>query len=77
MEDVKQPSEAGMMCTINGDTSLSFTKNMWIGDSSASCHIMNNDTTSFDIIDINESIKGSSHIMPATKKASYMCSKLM
>ena len=27
MEDVKQPSEAGMMCTIDGNTIFSFMKN--------------------------------------------------
>ena len=43
-EDVKQPSEAGMMCTINGNTFFSFTKNTWIGDLGASCHITNDDT---------------------------------
>ena len=52
-EDVKQPSEAGMMCTIDGDTFFSFTKSMWIADSGALCHIMNGDTSLFDIIDIN------------------------
>ena len=56
-EDDKQPSEAGMMCTINGDTFFSFTKNMWIGDSSEAC--TNDDTSLFDIININELIQGS------------------
>ena len=31
-ENVKQPSEAGMMCTINGDRFFSFIKNTWIRD---------------------------------------------
>ena len=35
-EEVKQPLEAGMMCTIDGDTFSLFTKNTWIGDSGAS-----------------------------------------
>ena len=56
-EVVKQPSEAGMMCTIDGDTFYLFTKNTWIGDSGASCHIINNDSSMFDVIDIDESIK--------------------
>ena len=68
MEDVKQPSEAGLICTIDGDTFFSFMKNTWIGDSGASCHITNNDTGLYDVMDINESIQGSSGIMPATKK---------
>ena len=57
-----------MMCTIEGDTFLSLMKNMWIRDSGALCHLTNNFTGLFDIIDINESIQGSSGIMPATKK---------
>ena len=68
MEDVKQPSEAGMMCTINGDNFFLLTKNMWIGDSGALCHIMNNDTSLFSIININNSIQGSSWIIAAMKK---------
>ena len=31
-EDVKQPSDAGMMCKIDGDTFHSFSKNTWNGD---------------------------------------------
>ena len=65
MEDVKQTSE---MCTIDGDTLYLFTKNTWIGDSGASCHITNGDTGMYDVTDINELIQGSSGIMPATKK---------
>ena len=45
VEDVKQPSEVGMMCTIGGDALYSFMRNTWIGDSSASCHITNDNTT--------------------------------
>ena len=40
-KDVKQPSKADMMCTIDGDNFYLFTKNTWIGDSSALCHITN------------------------------------
>ena len=65
MEDVKQPSEAGMMCTIDGDTFYSFTRNTWIRDSGASCHITND---LYGITDIDESIQDSSSIMPTTKK---------
>ena len=67
-EDLKQPSETGMMCTINGDTCFSFTKNTWIGNSGASCHIMNNDTSFYDVTDINKLIQDSYGIMSATKR---------
>ena len=60
MEDIKQPLVAGIMCTIDRGTFFMFTKKTWIRDSNMSCHIMNNATSLFDIIDINESIQGSS-----------------
>ena len=68
VEDVKQPSVAGMMCTIDGDTFFSFTNNTWIGDSDASSNTSNDDTGLLNIIDINESIQGNSSIMPAIKR---------
>ena len=71
MEDVKQPSEAGMMCTINRDTLFSFTKNTWIRDYGALWHITNNDTCLLDIIDINKLIQRCSGIMQATKKGKF------
>ena len=52
-KDVKQLLEAGMMCTINGDTFFSFKQNMWITFSSLPCHIMNDDTGVFVINNIN------------------------
>ena len=55
-EDVKQPSKAGMICTINGDTFYLFTKKSWIGDYGM-CHITNDDTGLLDVININESIQ--------------------
>ena len=67
-DEVKQPSEAGMMCTINSDIFYSFTRNTWIRDSGASFHINNSDTSINDVIDINKLIQGSSDVMPATKK---------
>ena len=57
------------MCTIDGDTFYSLMRITWIRDSGASCHITNNDTGMYDITDINESIQGSSSIMPTTKKS--------
>ena len=68
MVNVKQSLLAGMMCTIGSNTFHSFMKNTWSDDSSASCHITNNENGMYDIIDIDESIQGSSGIMPATKK---------
>ena len=47
---------------------FSFTKNTWMGDSGALCHITNDDTGLLDIIDINELIQRGSVIMPAMKK---------
>ena len=67
-KDGKQPSKAGMMCTIDGDSFYSFGKNTWIGDSIASCNITNNDSGMFNIIQINMSIQGSSSIMLDMKK---------
>ena len=59
-----------MMCTIDGNTFCLSTKNTWIGDSCASCHMINNSNGMYDVIDIdiNESIQGSSRIMPTKKK---------
>ena len=58
-----------MMCTINGDRFFLFTKNTWIKDSGASCHITNDDTGLYDITDIDELIQGSSSIMSTMKKS--------
>ena len=68
VEDVKQPSKAGMMCTIDGNTFFLFTKNTCIGDSGASCHITKDDRSLYDVIDIDKLIQGSSSIMHAMKK---------
>ena len=43
-------------------------KNKWIVDSGASFHITNNDTSKFNVFDIDESIQGNFDIMPAMKK---------
>ena len=48
-----------------------FTKITWIGESVALCHITNNDTGLYDVINISKLIQGNSGIIPATKKASY------
>ena len=66
MEDVKKPTETGMMCTIDGDTFFFHKKHLdW------TCQIMNNDTSLYDVNNINESIQGSSRNMPAPKKGSF------
>ena len=67
-ENVKQPFNAGMMCTIDIISFHSFTKNTWIGDSGASCHITNDTNGMYDVINIKELIQGCSSTMPATKK---------
>ena len=53
-------------------TPFLFTKKSWSRDSYASCHIINNNTGLYDITDINESIQGSSHIMPAMKEGKLL-----
>ena len=64
------PTEASMLCIINGVTFYLFTKNIWIEDSRAPCHITKDDISLFDIIEFNESIQVSSGSMPVTKKGS-------
>ena len=56
------------MCIINNDTFYFITRNNWIGDSDASCHITNDNTSLNDVTNIDESIQGSSGIMSAMKK---------
>ena len=56
-----------MKCTINGCTYPTFTKNTWIGDSGAICHITNNDSSMYDIVCINETISGVSGEVQAMK----------
>ena len=68
MENVKLPTKAGMLCTIDGDTYESFKIIAWLGDSGALCHIPNDDTGLFNVIDINELIQGSSGNMKAVEK---------
>ena len=69
VDNIKQPSEAGMMCTFDGNTFHSFTKNTWIVDSNVSCHITNDKCGMYDVIKIDKSIQRSSGIMSATKKS--------
>ena len=60
--------EAGMFCTIDRETFLLSTKNMWINDSSASCHMTNNDTCFYDVTNINKLIQASESNTCTTKK---------
>ena len=79
MESVKLPMEAGILCTIDGDTFYLFTKNTWIGDSRAWCHIANHNISLFNVIDINELIQESPGTCLQQKKRSFtsMYDKLM
>ena len=43
-----------MMCTIDGQSFDKFTKNSWIGNLGASCHITNNGTELYYVTNINE-----------------------
>ena len=56
MKNVKKPTEAIILCTIDGETFHSFTKNTWIGNSGASCHTTIDDTVLYDITEINKSV---------------------
>ena len=78
-ENVKKPMEAGMLCMIDGTTFHSFMKNMWIGDSGASCHNTNNYKSLHDVMNINKLVQGSSGNMSTTKKNKLQmkCIKLM
>ena len=67
-EDVRKSEEAGMMCTVNGVALFLLTNNTWIRDSGASCNITNDNTSLFDIIDINQLIQGNSGNMSVMKK---------
>ena len=60
-----------MLCTIDSTSFHLFTKNTLIGDSSASCHITNDENGMYDVIEIDESIQGSSRC-PQQKRASYV-----
>ena len=57
-----------MMCTIDGETFHTFTKNTWIGNSGTSCHITHNDNGHFKVTEIHELIQGSLGSLPAIKK---------
>ena len=69
MEKVKKPMEAGMLHTIDGETLHSFTKNTWINDSGASCHITNENTGLYNVV--NKLVQGSSGNTSATKRGKF------
>ena len=60
-----------MLCTINDETFHLFTKNTWIGDSGASCYIINDITGVYDVTDINKSVQGCSGNVSSMKKVNY------
>ena len=71
MEDLKQPSEAGMMWMIEDDTFFWFMENTWIRDSGASCHITNDDTRLYSITNIDNLSKVPLVLCPLRKRGSY------
>ena len=64
--------EASMMCTIYRQSFYTFTKNAWIGNLVASCHITKNNAGFYDVTDINELVEGSSDSISATKKVNFV-----
>ena len=68
-ENVKNPTEAGMSCTIDGEMLHSFMKKNLIGYLDASCNITNNDTGLYDVAKINESAQESFGNMSTMKKS--------
>ena len=65
------PAEAGMLCTIDGDTFYSFAKNTGIGDLTALCHITNDNTGLFNLTNKIEVIQESLGNMPTITKKSF------
>ena len=59
VENVKMPMESVMLGTTERETFQMFIKNTWIGGSGALCHITNNGTGLFDVIEVNKSVQGS------------------
>ena len=55
-EDIKQPSQAGMMCTTDRDTFF-HSQGIHGLETGASFHIINDDSGLFNIINVNESIQ--------------------
>ena len=64
----KKPTEASMMCMVDKEMFFLFMKNTQIRNSSASCHITNNDTGLFDVTFINKVVQGRLDSISATKK---------
>ena len=57
---LKSLQGAGKLCMIDGETFSSFTKNMWIRDLVASCHITNYDINLYIVTNINKLVQGTS-----------------
>ena len=68
MENVKKPTKTSMLCIIDRETFHLFTKNMWIVNAGALCHITNNYTGFYIFTKINKFVQGSANNISATKK---------
>ena len=64
--------ETSMMCTIDGDSFYTLTKNAKVGKSSAVCHTTNDVPSMFDIIDINKLMQRSFCNMKTAEKKSWV-----
>ena len=62
-----------MFCIVDGEMYLSFIEHTWIGDTSSSCHIINQSTCMFYDESINESVQDSFGGVQATKKGMLCC----
>lgn len=61
------------VCTSVGQTLFAFTKNTWIGETRASCHIINIDDGMLDVKVINKMVQRTSGQMKAMSWASKGC----
>ena len=66
-DNLEYVTNKAMICTINGRTYPTFTKNTWIRDSGAMCHFTNNNSSMYDVVHIAETISGVSGEVQATK----------
>ena len=76
MDNVKKPTKAGILCAMDRETFHSFTKNAWIGNLGASCHITYDDIGLYGITNINKFVQGNLGI-GKKGKLQVKCVKLM
>ena len=67
-----QACEMSVRCTINGESLCMFTKNTWMDDSGALCHITNDDTGMYSATKMDKMVQVSLGNMKAMKKVNYM-----